>query len=240
MSFRLIAAAALLSASLATPVFAQPSQSLKIGMIGAGNIGGPLARLWARAGYKVMISARKIDEVKALAADIGPNVTAGTPDQAAAFGDVVVIAVPFGAIPQIGRDYAAQLKGKVVLDTSNPKGKDYLALTPEQHAQGSGIVNQALLPGTRLVKAFNTVKDFTLLTGSHAADPVGVPLASDDQQALEIAKRLVMDAGYEPVVAGGLASAQIFDSYTPFHTTGMPAREVKKLLIQKPPAVFTE
>src|SRR5271154_4934173 len=118
---RSLLACALLMLAL-SPASAE-TKSLKIGMIGAGRIGGNLAKLWADAGYPVMLSARKIEEVQALAAQIGANATAGTPEQAAAFGDVVVISVPYSAIPQLGRDYAAQLNGKIVLDTCNPKGK---------------------------------------------------------------------------------------------------------------------
>ena len=227
-----------LAAALAGPAAAAPS--LKIGMIGAGRIGGNLAKLWADAGYKVMISARKLDEVQKLAAEIGPNVTAGTPDQAAAFGDVVVVSVPYSAIAQVGHDYAAQLKGKIVLDTCNPKGKDYLALTPEEKAEGSGVVDQRLLPGTRLVKAFNTVQSTVLISAAHrSGELAGVPLSGDDKQALAVARQLVIDAGYEPVMAGDLKSAQIYDSYTPFHTTGMSASEVRRLLKEKPAPVFT-
>ena len=228
-------------AVIAGPVNAAPSRTLKIGMIGAGRIGGQLAKLWADAGYQVMISARNLDEVQNLAMQIGPNVTPGTPAQAAAFGDVVIISVPYSAIPQIGRDYAAQLKGKIVLDTCNPKGNDYLALTPDEKALGSGVVDQRYLPGTRLVKAFNTIQSTVLLSAAHrSGELAGVPLASNDKKALEVARQLVIDAGYEPVMAGDLKAAQIFDSYTPFHTTGMPASEVRKLLMQKPAPMFTK
>ena len=106
------------TAALALPAAAQTK--VKIGIIGSGKIGGTLAKLWAEAGYPVMISARNLDEVKQQAAGIGHGVQAGTPADAAAFGTVVLISVPFGALPQIGRDNAAALRGKVVLDTCNP------------------------------------------------------------------------------------------------------------------------
>jgi predicted dinucleotide-binding enzyme len=109
-----------LLAVLAGPAAAAPTKSLKIGVIGAGRIGGTLAKLWAGAGYRVMVSARDLGEMQKLAAQIGPNATAGTPTQAAAFGDVVLVSVPYAALPQLGKDNAAQLKGKIVLDTCNP------------------------------------------------------------------------------------------------------------------------
>src|SRR6185295_3012914 len=121
-----------------TPALAAPN--LKIGIIGAGHIGGTLARHWANAGYKVMISARSLGEVQKLAAEIGHGVTAGTTQQAAAFGDVVLISVPFGALPQVGRDNAAQLKGKIVLDTCNPYlGRDG-EMAKEALEKGTGVV----------------------------------------------------------------------------------------------------
>ena len=101
----------------ATPKTAHP---MKIGIIGTGDIGGALARHWGAAGHQLLISSRHPEQLQALAKEIGPNVKVGTPREAAAFGDVVMLAVPYGATPQVGRDYAAELKGKVVLDTGNP------------------------------------------------------------------------------------------------------------------------
>ena len=106
--------------SAAFPHSVQADTKPKIGFIGAGHIGGTLAKLWTQAGYQVMLSARDLGPVKELAAQLGPNASVGTPAEAAAWGDVVVVTVPYGALPQVGHDYAAQLKGKVVLDTCNP------------------------------------------------------------------------------------------------------------------------
>src|SRR5581483_10673520 len=98
----------------------QATRPLKIGVIGAGHIGGTIGALWVKAGHEVMFSALDIEQARKLAASLGPRAQAGTPREAAAFGDVVLIAVPYKALPQIGRDYAAELKGKVVLDTADP------------------------------------------------------------------------------------------------------------------------
>lgn len=191
----------------------------RIGVIGAGKIGGQLARFWAMAGYPVMVSALNLDEMKKLAADIGHGARAGTAREAAAFGQVIVVSVPFGALPQVGRDYAAELKGKVVLDTTNPYvGRDG-AMANEAIQKGTGAVVPTYLPGVRLVRAFNQIGAAKLEPLSKATgEKTGVPLASDDAEGLRIASQMVRDAGFEPVVVGGLSTARRFDVGSPAYT----------------------
>ena len=211
-----------------SPAWAAPN--LKIGVIGSGRIGGTLAKVWAQAGYKVMISARSLEEVQKLAAEIGHGVTAGTTQQAAAFGDVVLISVPFGALPQVGRDNAAQLKGKIVLDTCNPYlGRDG-EMAKEALEKGTGVVVPTYLPGVKLVRAFNQVSAAALASEAHrSGEKIGVPLAADDSHALDIAQQLVRDAGFDPVVVGGLSTAKSFDQGAPAYRT-LTARELRGIL----------
>ena len=96
------------------------SKKTKIGLIGSGNVGSALGRSWARAGYDVMFSSRSLDNDRKLAADVGARARAGTPQEAVAFGDVVLFAVPYGALPGLGKSLGDSLKGKVVLDACNP------------------------------------------------------------------------------------------------------------------------
>lgn len=217
----------------AAALFALPAAGqakMKIGIIGSGRIGGTLARLWAQAGYPVMLSARDIEEVKPLAARIGHGARAGTAREAASFGDVVLISVPFGALPQIGRDYARELKGKVVLDTCNPYLSRDGEMAKEALEKGTGVVNPTYLPGTRLVRAFNQINAAALASEAHrAGEKIAVPLAADDKPALQIAQTLVIDAGFEPVVVGGLATAKSFDPGTPAYHT-MTAKELRAIL----------
>ena len=86
---------------------------VKIGIIGAGKIGGTLATLWVQAGHEVLISSRHPDKLKALAQSLGPKAHVGTPREAAVFGDVVLISIPYGALPQVGKDLATELAGKI-------------------------------------------------------------------------------------------------------------------------------
>ena len=81
----------------------------------------------------------------------------GTPREAAAFGDVVMLAVPYGATPQVGRDYAAELKGKVVLDAGNPYPSRDGEMAVRDRERGTGVASAEYLPGTKLVRAFNAI-----------------------------------------------------------------------------------
>src|SRR5438270_2593858 len=124
----LIAGGALGVAAMLRPAFvlAQTAAGkLRIGTIGAGRIGGTVGGLWIKAGHPVMFSSKNPDEGKELAAKLGPLARAGTVAEAIAFGDVVFLAVPYGAMPEIGREYGAALKGKIVLDAGNAvSGRD--------------------------------------------------------------------------------------------------------------------
>jgi predicted dinucleotide-binding enzyme len=214
------------------PHSARAAQSKpKIGFIGAGKIGGTLAKLWTQAGYEVMLSARDLGPVRELAAQLGYTARVGTPAEAAAWGDVVVVSVPYGALPQIGHDYAAELKGKVVLDTCNPYVSRDGDMAQEALNKGTGVMDPIYLPGTRLVRAFNAINYRSLASEAHrAGEPIGIELAADDPQALTIAKQLVSDAGFEPVVVGGLSTAKRFDNGSPVYPKTLTANEMRALL----------
>src|SRR5690348_11374514 len=94
--------------------------NVKIGVIGSGNVGSNLGRVLANAGHQVMFSSRNLEHDKKLAAGVGKNARAGTPAEAAAFGDVLIFAVPYGALPDLGKSLDGALKGKIVLDACNP------------------------------------------------------------------------------------------------------------------------
>ncbi|MBI2276077.1 MAG: NAD(P)-binding domain-containing protein [Dechloromonas sp.] len=205
--------------------------SLKIGIIGTGRIGGALAEHWARAGHELTISSRHPEELRPLAQRLGPRVHVGTPAEAAAFGEVLLIAVPYGALPQVGRDYAASMRGKVVLETGNPfPGRDGDIAEPAR-AKGTGLASAEYLPGVRLVRAFSSVPH-TAVQGEayRPGERIGIPLAADDPSALAVAERLVRDAGFEPVVVGGLAQARAFDVGSAVFGRALSARELRQAL----------
>lgn len=207
-------------------------QKLKIGIIGAGWLGGTVGSCLAKAGHNVMFSSRHPDTLKKLAAPLGKNALIGTPKEAAAFGDVVLISVPFQAVPQIGKDCAQELKGKIVIDATNPPlsgGSD--PLTVEARENGVGETVQKYLPDTRLVRAFSAV-DATVVEAcfNHQREAVGMPIASDDEAALTVVAGLVRETGCEPIVTGNLASSASFSLGAPGFRAHLPADKLRKLL----------
>ncbi len=225
--------AAVAAALAGLPLAARPAadRNRKIGVIGSGRVGGTIGGLWVKAGYEVMFSAREIGEVKELVASLGSWAHAGTPREAAAFGEAILISVPYSALPQIGRDLAAELKGKAVLDTCNPIESRDGNMAVAAREKGTGAASPEFLPGVRLVRAFNCVGYGSMRSEAHrAGERLAIPLAADDQAALSIAIRLVLDAGFEPVVVGGLARAKEFDVGTPVFGRAFTARELRKVL----------
>lgn len=208
---------------------------LRIGVIGSGRVGGTIGALWVKAGHQVMFSSLDLEGDKALAARLGSGARAGTPKEAAAFGEVLFFAVPYAALPGLGRDLAAEIKGKIVLDASNPiPGRDG-DMAREALAQGTGVASPRFLPGARIVRAYNEVGYARMRDDAHrAGERLGIPLAGDDAQAVKTAVRLVRDAGHEPVVVGGLARAREFDYGTPVFGRPMTAAELRKALGLRP------
>ena len=224
----LIALGACRVAAAAPPV---DSHALRIGIIGAGHIGGTLARLWVQAGHEVLISSRHPAELKALADSLGPRARVGTPREAALFGTVVLVSIPYAAEPQLGRDLRAELAGKIVLDTGNPyPGRDG-PMAVEARREGTGAASARFFPGVRLVRAFNAINSGDLAREAHrAGEPIAIPLAGDDGQALATAETLVRDAGFAPVVVGPLSRAREFDVGTAVYTRLLTAPELRQAL----------
>jgi predicted dinucleotide-binding enzyme len=197
-------------------------------------IGSTLAKLWAEAGHDVRLASRHPAELQPLVAALGARATAGTPSDAATFGEVVMLTVPLKAMPDLAADLGPALVGKIVLDTGNAyeKRDGQAARDATRHPQGSAGWAAAMFPGARWVKAFNTVYFKTLASEAHrSGDRVGIPVASDDEEAMEIAAQLARDAGFDPVIVGPLARGKEFEPGTPVYNTGMSGRDVRKILV---------
>jgi predicted dinucleotide-binding enzyme len=181
---------------------------MKIGVIGAGRIGGNAARLFAAAGHDVLLSfSRDPGRLDEQAAAIGARASTGSARDAAQFGDIVMLSVPWSAIPE-ALDQAGPLDGKIVIDTTNqfgPGGAQRLpgGVTAAQY-------NQQRMPGALLVKSFNT-----LTSGFQASQAGRTPrqtrvvlfLCGDDEKAKQVVAGLIEDAGFAPADLGDLADA---------------------------------
>ncbi len=203
----------------------------KIGVIGSGHIGGTIGGLWVKSGHQVLFSSRHPEQLKDLVNGLGSLASAGSVAQAIAFGDVIFVAVPYGALPQIGRDNAAALKGKIVLDACNAVAARDGAIADEAERDGVGVTSQKYLPGTRLVRAFNTMSYMIFAREANRPDPkLAIPIAGDDPEAVKVARTLVQDAGFDPVVVGNLADSRRFQRGAPGYGQAVSAAELKQKL----------
>jgi hypothetical protein len=126
---------------------------------------------------------------------------------------------------------AKELKGKIVLDAGNPYPSRDGDMAVKDRARGTGAAAKEYFPGVRIVRAFNSINASPLLNDAfHKPEKLGIPIASDDAEALKIASQLVSDAGFDPVVVGDLSRAREFDVGTPVYTQGYTAAELRKAL----------
>ncbi len=206
-------------------------QKLKIATIGAGREGGALGAQFVKEGHAVMFSSRHPEQLKDFVGGLGPLASAGTVADAVAFGDVVLLVVPYTAVTEIGKEYGSALaKKKLVIDVSNPIARrDGEELVKQVNdAGGAGTATQKALPGARVVRAFNAIGFGQLATLAHRqGEPAGVPIAGDDKEALALAETLIKEIGFEPVVVGGLAMGKYLVPGTPLGGVHTPA-EIKQ------------
>src|SRR4026208_2334582 len=183
------------------PGQSKTAPGMKIGIIGSGNIGGTVGALWVKAGHQVLFSSRNPQNLKQLIDGLGSLARAGTVREALSFGDAILIAVPYGAYPQIGKDYAKELAGKIVLAAGNA----VLSLDGELSKAARdiciGATSTKYLPKARIVRAFNTLNYRIVAENAHRpGERMAIPVAGDDKEALATALRLIRDAGFDPVV----------------------------------------
>ncbi|MBV8218280.1 MAG: NAD(P)-binding domain-containing protein [Solirubrobacterales bacterium] len=183
---------------------------MRVGVIGAGHIGGNCARQAVKAGHEVKLSfARDPATLEQLAAELGDRASTGTVNDAVAFADIVILSVPWGAIPE-ALAQAGDLTGKVVVDTTNQFGS---GPKPER-GQTAATFNAQRMPGARYVKSFNTL---TAGFQEHAADRDGPDrvvqwVCGDDPAAKEIVAALIEDMGYVPVDLGSTQTCAVMEA----------------------------
>ncbi len=190
---------------------------MKIGILGAGFIGRAMATLAQQNGHAVMISnSRDPRTLISTAAALGCAL--GTAQEAAAFGDVVVVAVPFSSVDALP---AGALDGKIVIDTCNhyPE-RDGRIEALDRHATTTSQMLAAALPGARVVKAFNAILAKDLETDGVAPNTPkrrALPFAGDDDEAKRVVSGLLDQFGFDPVDAGALADSWRFERAKPVY-----------------------
>ncbi len=185
-------------------------QPVKIGVIGSGRLGGTVGGLWVKSGHPVLFSSRHPESLKTLVDELGPLARAGTVAEAIAFSNVLFLATPYNALPQLGQDHpgAGRARSCWTRPMHLPSG---MAPLPTRHS-ATASASPRQLPGRRARRARVNFMGAANFAREHhrQGERVAVPIAGDDAAALRVAEQLVRDAGFEPVLVGPLASADKF------------------------------
>ncbi len=206
---------------------------MNIGIIGSGMIGGTAGRLFAQHGHAVAIAHRRgPSSLAGLVAEIGPQARAATIDEAAAFGEVVLLAIPLKEYQTIP---AAPLAGKVVIDAMNydPQRDGRI----EFDGKASSELVAGHLPRARLVKAFNTMYFQVLAQEGHPDAPLDDRLAlfvaGDDAAAKQVVAKLIEEIGFAPIDTGSLhAGGLLQQPDSPIYNKKLTAREARPILAE--------
>jgi 8-hydroxy-5-deazaflavin:NADPH oxidoreductase len=206
---------------------------MRIGIIGAGHIGGTLAKRFADAGHEVAVSnSRGPETLDGLVAQIGGSAQAMTAADAAQFGDLVVVSIPFGRYREVPTDGVA---GKVVVDTNNyyPQRDGHFDELDDDRTTSSEIL-QDHLPDAHVVKAFNAIGWTRLRDEGRPAgdaDRIGIPISGDDEQAKRTVADLIDEIGFDAVDAGTLAEGgRKHQAGAPAYTGGVRTAELRSLI----------
>ncbi|HEX9340456.1 MAG TPA: NAD(P)-binding domain-containing protein [Thermoplasmata archaeon] len=207
---------------------------MRIGIIGAGHIGGTAARLFARAAHQVAVSnSRGPATLASLVSSIGPNAKAASPEDAVKFGEAVLLALPWRKKAELPP--AELFEGKIVIDAMNPYAATGRVIDLGESTSSEEVAKR--LPGARLVKAFNTMGWNTLAGGSRPAHEgrFVVFVAGDDADAKATVTELIDSIGFATLDTGSLREGgrrQAPD--TPIYGRPLTVREAQAILIRRP------
>jgi NADPH-dependent F420 reductase len=182
---------------------------MRIGIIGVGNVGAGLSRAAVAAGHSVALSAAHPDRAAAVAAATGASAEASNAEVAKA-SDLIVLAVPYGAVAEVAADLAPVVAGKIVIDATNPLNESFSDLVVDTTTSGGEAVAQQL-PGASVVKAFNTVLASRLGSPSEQGAPLDAYYAGDDADAKAVVGEFAESLGFRPVDAGSLRMSRALE-----------------------------
>jgi 8-hydroxy-5-deazaflavin:NADPH oxidoreductase len=204
---------------------------MKIGIIGSGNIGGNLGKHWAKAGHEVMFSSRHPEELKSMADEVKAQI--GTTEDAATFGEVILLAIPYGKVPDLAKQIS--LANKILIDAGNPypqRDGDVAQKVIDDKSQTATGYVASQFPGAKTVKAFNSIYFKVLEEKAFRSgdDRIAVQVCGDDRQAKETVKKLIEDIGFAPQDLGDLSQGALFEPDAPLYNKNLKIREAEKLL----------
>ena len=206
---------------------------MKIGIVGAGMIGGTLGRLWFNGGHEVRFGTRNSEALQPLIAQLGSKARAGSAQEAAEFGEIVLFAAPFAAWPGFADEHASILNGKTVIDAANPypQRDGEVAESAARSGLGSTGFAAQLVPQAHTIKAFNTIYYAELAAQAHrSGEKLAIPMAGNHLSSLDLATGLAADAGFDSVVVGDLPSGRQLEPGNPAYGKSLTAAELTKLL----------
>lgn len=207
---------------------------MKIGIIGSGNIGGTLGRHWAKVGHEVMFSSRNPQQLRSMAEAVGAKT--GTVEEVAEEADVILLAIPFGKVPDVAQQMG-DINGKIIIDATNPypqrDGAVAQQVIDDDSQTATGFV-ASQFPGAQTVKAFNSIyykvlEEQAFRSGS---DRVAVQMCGDDPQAKQTVKQLIEEIGFAPQDIGALSSGTLFEPDAPLYNKNLKIGEAEALLKQ--------
>lgn len=205
----------------------------KIGIIGSGNIGGALGKHFAKAGHSVMFSSRNPEQLRSLADAAGNNAQVGTVEEAAEFGEVLLLAYPFGKTPEVAKKMKDPAN-KIIIDANNYyPGRD--GAQPGQEMQEKGLLESewtaSYFSGAEIVKAFNTIYAKTLETRAFDEKaPLAIPFAASGQKGKSVIDLIFQSIGFVGVYVGDLSKTKIMQPDEKLYTLQISEAEMRKLI----------
>ncbi len=205
---------------------------MKIGIIGAGNIGGNLGKHFAKAGHQVMFSSRHPEKLKHLVKEAGSNSSAGTVEEAAKFGEIILLAIPFGQVPAT-RKKIGNLTGKILIDANNyyPQRDGNM---PEKEMTQKNLLEsewtESYFDGALVLKAFNSISYVTLAEKAFPEkdeERLAIPYAGGDDGSISIFEHLLNDIGFDGVHVGSLSFTKNMQPNEKLYGTELPKAELE-------------
>lgn len=215
---------------------------MKIGIIGSGNVGETLGKHWVKVGHAVMFSSRNPKELKPIAEEVGAQI--GTVEEVAKFGDVILLAIPFGKVAEVAQQ-VRQLDHKILIDAGNPysqrDGDIARQVIADETRTSTGYVAEQF-SGALTIKAFNSIYFKVLAEQAFQSsdERIAVQVCGDDPPAKQTVKKLIEEIGFAPQDIGNLSSSYIFEPGAPLYNKNLKITEAEALLRQLVKSLIVE